>query len=67
MSVAVVMGSKSDLDIVRGAFDVLKEFGVSFEGHVLSAHRTPGEAADFAANADNDAEFARAEDGTVIV
>ena len=52
MSVAVVMGSKSDLDIVRGAFDVLKEFGVPFTGRVLSAHRTPEEAAEFAANAE---------------
>ena len=52
MSVAVVMGSKSDLEIVRGAFDVLKEFGVPFTGRVLSAHRTPEEAAEFAANAE---------------
>jgi phosphoribosylaminoimidazole carboxylase PurE protein len=54
MSVAVVMGSKSDLDIVRGAFDVLKEFGIPFTGRVLSAHRTPEEAAEFAANAEKD-------------
>ena len=52
MSVAVVMGSKSDLEVVRGAFDVLKEFGVPFVGRVLSAHRTPVEAAEFAANAE---------------
>ena len=52
MSVAVIMGSKSDLEIVRGAFDVLKEFGVPCVGRVLSAHRTPVEAAEFAANAE---------------
>ena len=54
MSVAVVMGSKSDLEVVRGAFDVLKEFGVPCVGRVLSAHRTPVEAAEFAANAEKD-------------
>lgn len=51
MSVAVVLGSKSDLEVVRGAFDTLREFGVEYEARVLSAHRTPREAAEFAANA----------------
>ena len=41
MSVAIIMGSKSDLDIVSGAFDVLKEFNVPFTARILSAHRTP--------------------------
>ena len=41
MDVAVVMGSASDLEIVRGAFDTLKSFGVPFEAKILSAHRTP--------------------------
>ena len=52
MSVAVIMGSKSDLDIVQGAFDTLKKFDVPFTGQVMSAHRTPEEAAEFARNAE---------------
>jgi phosphoribosylaminoimidazole carboxylase PurE protein len=50
--VAIVMGSKSDLDIVQGAFDILDKFGVKFTARVLSAHRTPAEAAEFAATAE---------------
>ena len=50
--VAIVMGSKSDLDIVQGAFDILDKFGVKFNARVLSAHRTPSEAAEFAATAE---------------
>ncbi len=45
------MGSTSDLPIVRKAAEVLKEFGVPYEAHVYSAHRTPGEAKEFAASA----------------
>lgn len=52
MKVAILMGSKSDLEIVRGAFDVLDDFGVKFEARIMSAHRTPNEAAEFAANAE---------------
>lgn len=52
MSVAILMGSKSDLEIVRNAFDVLDEFGVPFTARILSAHRTPAEAAEFAGNAE---------------
>ena len=52
MSVAVVMGSKSDLDIVQGTFDVLEQFDIPFEARVLSAHRTPDEAAEYAADKD---------------
>ena len=51
MSVAVIMGSMSDLDIVQGTFDTLEEFGIPFEARVLSAHRTPDEAAEFAKSA----------------
>ncbi len=39
--VAVVMGSSSDLPVMRGAVDVLEEFGVPHEVRVVSAHRTP--------------------------
>ncbi len=41
--VGVVMGSNSDWDIMQQACEVLKEFGVSFEAKVVSAHRTPDE------------------------
>ena len=49
--VGIIMGSTSDLPIVRKAAEVLKDFGVPFEAHVYSAHRTPGEAKEFAASA----------------
>ena len=49
--VAVIMGSDSDLPVVEKAIDTLKEYGVPFEVHVYSAHRTPAEAKDFAVNA----------------
>lgn len=52
MSVAIVMGSKSDLEVVKKAMDVLKKFDVPFEARVLSAHRSPSEAAQFAQQAD---------------
>ena len=48
---AVIMGSDSDWPVVKGACVVLKEFGVPFEAHVISAHRTPGAASDFAMHA----------------
>ena len=49
--VAVIMGSDSDLPAVKPAIDKLKSFGVPVEAHVMSAHRTPALAADFAADA----------------
>lgn len=49
--VAVIMGSDSDWPVVKGACEQLKAFGVPFEAHILSAHRTPVEAAEFAKNA----------------
>ena len=49
--VAVIMGSDSDLPVVKGAISALKEFGIAVEVHVMSAHRTPEAACDFAANA----------------
>lgn len=47
-AVAVIMGSKSDLPILQNAFKVFDHFGVGFTARVLSAHRTPCEAAEFA-------------------
>lgn len=45
------MGSDSDWPVVKGACTVLKDFGVPYEAHILSAHRTPEAAAAFARNA----------------
>jgi len=52
--VAVLMGSKSDLPSMEGAFKILKEFGISFTVRVISAHRTPDVAAEFAKNAEQE-------------
>ena len=49
--IAIIMGSDSDLPVVRKAADTLLSFGVPYEMHVYSAHRTPVEARDFALNA----------------
>ena len=49
--IGIVMGSDSDLPVVEKAINVLKEYGVPFEVHVYSAHRTPVESKEFAANA----------------
>jgi 5-(carboxyamino)imidazole ribonucleotide mutase len=50
--VAVIMGSASDWETMRHAVEVLERFGVPHERHVLSAHRTPAQAAEFAAGAE---------------
>ena len=50
--VAVIMGSDSDFPVVKGAISQLKKFGVPFEARVLSAHRTPAAAEEFAKNAE---------------
>ena len=39
--IAVLMGSDSDLPVIKAAFAVLREYGVPFEAHVMSAHRSP--------------------------
>ena len=49
--VGIVMGSDSDLPVIKKATDVLSDLKIPFEVHVYSAHRTPDEAADFAAKA----------------
>ena len=46
--VAVIMGSDSDWPVVRSACAQLKELDIPFEAHILSAHRTPSAAAEFA-------------------
>lgn len=49
--VAVIMGSDSDLPVVKNAVAELIKFGVPYEIHVMSAHRTPVQAVEFAKNA----------------
>ena len=49
--VGIVMGSDSDLPILRKTMDTLSSLDIPFECHVFSAHRTPEEARDFALNA----------------
>ena len=49
--VGIVMGSDSDLPVVKKATDILKNLDIPFEVHIYSAHRTPVEAAEFAKNA----------------
>lgn len=51
MSVAIVMGSASDLDVMRPAAEALTELGIAHEVRVLSAHRTPDDAIAFARGA----------------
>lgn len=49
--IGIVMGSDSDLPVVEKAVDTLREYGIPYEVHVFSAHRTPSEARDFALSA----------------
>lgn len=49
--IGIVMGSASDMPVVKKAAAVLEKFGVPYEMHIYSAHRTPAEARDFAENA----------------
>ena len=49
--IGIIMGSDSDLPVVEKAINTLKEYGVPYEVHVYSAHRTPLEAKEFSANA----------------
>lgn len=50
VEVAIMMGSKNDVSVMEAAANTLKEFGVSCEMKVLSAHRTPKETAEYAEN-----------------
>lgn len=49
--VGIIMGSESDLDVMKAAADTLQEFGVTHEVRIVSAHRTPDVMADYAASA----------------
>src|SRR5262249_46598395 len=50
--VGVIMGSKSDWEVMRSADQTLTDFGVPHECHVMSAHRTPALASEFASGAE---------------
>ena len=50
-TVALVMGSDSDLPVVQKAADTLKQLGIGYEARIISAHRTPQAAAEFAKSA----------------
>ncbi len=54
MKIAIVMGSDSDFQVVEKAYNILKEFGVETTVRVISAHRPPFEALEFARNANKD-------------
>ena len=49
--VAIIMGSDSDLPVVGKAADILQDFGVEYEMHIYSAHRTPVECREFTSGA----------------
>ncbi|WP_304234961.1 5-(carboxyamino)imidazole ribonucleotide mutase [Jiulongibacter sediminis] len=49
--ISIIMGSSSDLKVMQGAIDVIKEFGVEHEVDIVSAHRTPMKMVEFAQNA----------------
>ena len=49
--IGIVMGSDSDLPVIKKATDTLDSFGIPYEVHIYSAHRTPVEARDFAVSA----------------
>ena len=51
--VAIVMGSKSDWETLRAAADTLQQFGVAHESRVMSAHRSPSLASEFAGTAES--------------
>jgi 5-(carboxyamino)imidazole ribonucleotide mutase len=51
--VGVVMGSKSDWETMRATSEMLERFGVAHECHVMSAHRSPALASEFAGNAES--------------
>ena len=51
--IAVIMGSKSDWETMRHADEILTQFGVAHECRIVSAHRTPGQMAEFAAGAES--------------
>jgi 5-(carboxyamino)imidazole ribonucleotide mutase len=58
--VSILMGSKSDLDVMNKACDILREFGINYEMKILSAHRTPHETIDYIESSESDVFIAGA-------
>lgn len=54
MGVCVLLGSKSDLEKAKGAFEIFKQFNVNFDVHIASAHRTPERVKDIVENSIHD-------------
>ena len=50
--VAIIMGSKSDFDVMNEAIEILKSFKITVEYDIVSAHRTPNKMIDYAQNAE---------------
>ena len=50
--VAIIMGSDSDLPVMKGCIEKLDSFGIPYEAHIMSAHRTPELSHDFSVNAE---------------
>ncbi|MBN2286976.1 MAG: 5-(carboxyamino)imidazole ribonucleotide mutase [Tissierellales bacterium] len=57
MKIVIVMGSDSDFPVVEKSVEVLKKFGVEYDVRVMSAHRTPFDALEFAKNAEKEYEL----------
>lgn len=51
--VGIIMGSESDMEVMKGAAEILKDFGVEYEMTIVSAHRTPDRMSDYAKEAKN--------------
>ena len=51
--VGIIMGSKTDLEVLNGAVEILKEFGIEHEVRVLSAHRTPEQVLEWSSSAES--------------
>jgi 5-(carboxyamino)imidazole ribonucleotide mutase len=51
--VGIIMGSKTDLEVLNGAVEILKEFGIDHEVRVLSAHRTPEQVLEWSSSAES--------------
>ena len=58
MKVAIIFGSKSDTDVMKGAANALKEFGVDYKAYVLSAHRVPEKLTETIKEAENENVYA---------
>lgn len=51
--VGIIMGSESDMEVMKGAAELLKDFGIEYEMTIVSAHRTPDRMSEYAKEAKN--------------